>query len=162
MMQYRVFTQTTVCSISVRPDFQHTEPAMEKSFFPYIAAFVWIGLLLIIGIVLRARIKWLQTFLFPASLIGGLIGFALMRFDIIGIPTSTGWQTIPESTFSMMTFHLFAFSFVGVGFLKNNADDNSSKSGTAFRGALWMGWLFGLLFSDCCYCRQHVLPQACA
>ena len=43
---------------------------MEASFYPYIAAFVWISLLIVAGVILRAKIKILQTLLFPASLIG--------------------------------------------------------------------------------------------
>lgn len=119
---------------------------MEKSFFPYLAAFAWTGALILLGTFLRARIKIFQTLLFPASLIGGLIGFALMRFDIIGIPTSNGWTTIPAGTFSMMTFHLFAFGFVGIGLLKNKKKEGKDNLEAA-RGALWMGWLFGMLFA---------------
>ena len=47
-------------------------------------------------------------------------------------------------TFSTITFHLFAFGFVGIGLLQ-------AKSGTSgkvvARGALWIALIFGLLFS---------------
>lgn len=120
---------------------------MEKTFYPYIAAFAWVCALLILGVVLRARVKFLQTLLFPASLIGGLVGFVLMRFDLIGLPTSFGWQSIPTGVFSNITFHLFAFGFVGIGLIQS-ANKNQKKDNSAVaRGALWMGWLFGMIFA---------------
>ena len=119
---------------------------MEASFYPYIAAFVWISLLIVAGVILRAKIKILQTLLFPASLIGGILGFILMRFDLVGIPTSSGWQVLSPSTFGMISFHLFAFSFVGIGLLRNK-DAEKRQNREAMRGALWMGLLFGFLFS---------------
>lgn len=120
---------------------------MEKSFFPYIIAFLWIGSLILLGTFIRAKVKFFQNFLFPGSLIGGLIGFVLMRFDIVGGPTSSGWQTIAEGTFSMITFHLFAFSFVGIGLLKNDSPGQTSSKGIILQGSWWMALLFGLLFA---------------
>lgn len=48
---------------------------MGESFYPYIGAMIWISLLLCLATFLRSRIKILQTFLVPASLIGGILGF---------------------------------------------------------------------------------------
>ena len=48
---------------------------MESTFYPYLGALGWTGLFLLIGTIIRAKVKFFQTFLFPASLIGGIIGF---------------------------------------------------------------------------------------
>ncbi len=119
---------------------------MESSFFPYIGAFCWIGILLMLGTFLRARVKFLQTLLFPASLIGGIIGFFLINVGLIGLPSSAGWKVLSPKVFSMLTFHLFAFGFVGIGLLENkNKKEGQSKE--IMRGALWIALLFGFLFS---------------
>lgn len=117
---------------------------MEATFLPYIGAFIWLSLLLTLGTLLRAKIKFFQTTLIPASLIGGVLGFICVQLDIVGLPTSNGWVTIPTSVFSVITFHLFAFGFVGVGFMKS-AEKNSSK--VLMRGGLWMTFLFGLIWA---------------
>ena len=51
---------------------------MEATFFPNIMAFLWIGIMLMLGVFLRAKVRFFQRILFPASLIGGLIGFVLV------------------------------------------------------------------------------------
>lgn len=50
---------------------------MEQSFYPYLAALAWIGGLLLLGTLIRAKVSFFQKILFPASLIGGLISPAL-------------------------------------------------------------------------------------
>lgn len=117
---------------------------MEATFLPYIGAFIWLSLLLTLGTLLRAKIKFLQTTLIPASLIGGVLGFICIQLDIVGLPTSNGWVKIPTSVFSIITFHLFAFGFVGVGFMRSAAT-NTNK--VLMRGGLWMTFLFGLVWA---------------
>ena len=52
---------------------------MESTFYPYLGALGWTGLFLLIGTIIRAKVKFFQTFLFPASLIGGIIGFFVLN-----------------------------------------------------------------------------------
>lgn len=87
---------------------------MEASFYPYLGALCWIGVLLMLGTLIRAKVPLFQKLLFPSSLIGGLIGFVLINLDLIGMPTSTGWKDITPNIFSMIIFHLFAFGLVGI------------------------------------------------
>lgn len=117
---------------------------MESSFYPYIGAFIWLSILLLAGTFLRAKVTFLQKMLVPASLIGGILGFFCVWAGIIGLPTSNGWQPIPTSVFSMVTFHLFAFGFVGVGLMKSKAT-NTNK--VVARGGLWMALMFGLIWA---------------
>ena len=120
---------------------------MESSFFPYIGAFCWVGILLMVGTFLRAKVKFLQTLLFPASLIGGIIGFALINLGMVGMPSSSGWKVLTPKVFSLLTFHLFAFGFVGIGLLDNKNSKQADTGREVTRGALWIALLFGFLFS---------------
>ena len=117
---------------------------MSATFMPFIGAFVWIGFLLTIGVIVRAKVTIFQKFLMPASLIGGLIGFVLMQFDLVGLPTSQGFQTIPESTFVLITFHLFAFNFIGIGLTKS---DSPVKGKTLAKGAAWIAIMLSVVYS---------------
>lgn len=117
---------------------------MEATFLPYIAAFIWIGALFMLGIIIRAKFKIFQTYLVPASLIAGVLGFVLITFDVVGMPTSNGWEPIPHSIFSVMTYHLFAFGFVGIGFLESK---EGIEGKLVIRGGLWMVLLCGLCWA---------------
>ena len=44
---------------------------MEASFYPYLGALCWIGMLLMLGTLIRAKVPLFQKLLFPSSLIGG-------------------------------------------------------------------------------------------
>lgn len=118
---------------------------MEASFLPYIVAFAWLGALLMLGTFIRAKVKIFQTFLFPAALIGGILGFIAMNSGIIGIPTSKGWYSIDPKVFSVITFHLFAFGFVGIGLLQNKKS-NSGTNKSILQGSLTICLLFCMLF----------------
>ena len=117
---------------------------MEVSFYPYLGALRWIGMLLMLGTLIRAKVPLFQKLLFPSSLIGGLIGFVLINLDLVGMPTSTGWKDITPNIFSMITFHLFAFGFVGIGLLQTN---KPASGKVVMRGALWIALVFGMTFS---------------
>lgn len=117
---------------------------MELSFFPYLIAFIWIGILLMAGTYIRAKVPFLQRMLFPASLLGGIIGFALVNIGWLGVPTTEGWRALDQSPFGMITFHLFAFGFVGIGFLEAPKESNSK---VILRGSFWIAFLFTMMFA---------------
>ena len=50
--------------------------------------FSWIGIMLLVGVVLRAVIKPLGNILMPASVIGGIVGLIMM--NIPGAAAHTG------------------------------------------------------------------------
>ncbi len=116
---------------------------MEASFYPYIIAFSWIGFFLLIGTFLRAKINFLQKMHFPASLIGGLIGFIAYNLDLVLVPTTLGLKNIDPQIFRVIVFHLFAFGFVAIGLLENQS--NNSKPYSITQGALWFACLFTML-----------------
>ena len=76
--------------------------------FPFEAllAFGWLGVMLLLGIFLRAKVGLLQRFLFPSCLIGGLAGLAILQTGVIKVETSM------LETFA---YHLFNVSFISVG-----------------------------------------------
>lgn len=119
---------------------------MEQSFMPYIGSFFWMSLLLLIGIVLRAKVKIFQKFLFPSAIIAGFLGFILMSLGWVGMPIAGKWESIPQSTFTMITTHLFAFGFVGIGLMSGDSGQKG-KGKEILKGALWMTFLFlGMLY----------------
>lgn len=117
---------------------------MVLSFYPLVGAFAWIGILLICGVIIRSKVKFFQTLLLPSSLIGGLLGFVLMQFGLIGMPSPEGWKIIPTSMFSLITFHLFAFNFVGIGFIKPEGEMNGKS---LMKGAVWIALILNICFA---------------
>lgn len=120
---------------------------LEKSFIPYLVSFAWISAFLLLGTFLRAKIKFFQKYLFPASLIGGVLGFICMSLGWIGIPSvEKGWIPIPNGAFSLVAFHLFSFGFVAIGLGSgggNNISGGSKKD--ILKGSLWMALIFAVL-----------------
>lgn len=122
---------------------------MEVTFTPYVQAFGWIGLCLLMGTILRYKVKFFQTLLLPSSIIGGLIGFFLINFGLVGAPSSTGWITIQPASFGVITFHLFVISLLGISLLRPEGNDKSQKK-TFWKGAWWIACMFLLCFSLQC------------
>ena len=114
---------------------------MEQSYIPYVGSFLWISLMLLVGTVLRAKVKLFQKFLFPASIIGGVLGFILMSLGWVGLPVAGEWQAIPTSTFTLVTGHLFAFGFVGIGLISGDASQKGNGK-EIIKGAIWMALVF--------------------
>jgi len=119
---------------------------MEQSFLPYVGSFLWMSVLLLIGIALRAKFRIFQKFLFPSAIIAGLLGFILMSLELVGMPIDGKWVPIPQTAFTMITTHLFAFGFVGIGLLSGD-QGQKGKGRQILKGGIWMTLLFlGMLF----------------
>lgn len=119
---------------------------LEKSFMPYLIAFGYISALLLLGAFLRAKVKFFQKFLFPSSLIAGLIGFVLMSLGWVGIPDiEKGWVAVPHGAFSLVAFHLFSFGFVAIGLGSGGGGNNGGNGKSVFKGSLWMALIFTIL-----------------
>ncbi|MBT6502033.1 MAG: hypothetical protein HOK67_19285 [Deltaproteobacteria bacterium] len=54
---------------------------LASSFMPLLVGIGWLSLMLLTGVVLRAKVGFLQKYLFPASLIGGVLGFIVINVD---------------------------------------------------------------------------------
>ncbi len=119
---------------------------MEQSFLPYLMAFMWMSLLLLVSIWLRAKITFLQTYLVPAGIIAGTVGFVMINLGLIGYPSPNGWVPLTVSDFGMVSFHLFSFGFgiIGLGCFSKHT---KGRSLTLIKGALWIDLLFWLFYS---------------
>jgi len=116
------------------------EEMHEQSLMPMFGAFGWLSIMLIVGVVLRAKVGFFQKFLFPASIIGGLIGFVLM---------SVGWCNIDYDTFTLFAIHFFTINFISIGL--TGTEDAKALEGTTVgksivRGMAWMACMWMALF----------------
>lgn len=112
----------------------------EKSIMPLFGAFGWLSVMLLLGVVLRAKIKFFQKFLFPASIIGGLIGFVLI---------SVGWCNIDYDMFTLFAIHFFTINFISIGL--TGTEDARAVAGrtigrSILRGMAWMACVWAALF----------------
>lgn len=106
--------------------------------FPFepLLAFGWLGVMLLIGIFLRAKIPFIQRFLFPSCLLGGLLGLAFLNTGIVKIETS-----LLES----FAYHFFNISFISVGLTVRTPEEKAAYSGKEMaRGSLWMALVEGI------------------
>ena len=100
-----------------------------------------LSLMLLIGTGLRAKVKFFQNYLVPASIIGGLIGFAIV---------STGWLKIGDiqvtsKSFSWFLAHAFNISYISL-LLTRPREKQGNVSKEVVRGGLWqtMIWTISL------------------
>lgn len=108
--------------------------------FPFesILVFGWLASMLLVGVLLRAKIPFLQKFLFPSCLIGGVIGLILVNLRLIKITVSD---------LEMFAYHFFNISFISVGLTRSNDQKNNSPRGNAFiKGPAWMALVQGSCF----------------
>ncbi len=103
---------------------------LEKSFMPLLTALGWISLMLLLGVVLRAKVKAFQSFLFPACLIGGVIGFVII---------SVGWCSIDKNIFTLIAFHLFSLGFTSLGL---TGGSGRGKAKRVIKGGVWIALLW--------------------
>lgn len=70
-------------------------------------ALAWVGLFIIVGVILRAKVPFLKKNLVPASVIGGVIGFIVVNLGVISDAT--------VNDFSGIAGTLWSFSFANMG-----------------------------------------------
>jgi len=109
---------------------------LANSFMPLLVGLGWLSLMLLAGVLLRAKVGVLQRYLFPASLIGGVIGFIVIN---------AGWTSLDHSIFTLMAYHLFNIGFISIGLTGTESKQSTPK--TIFRGSLWFAIIF--IFSIC-------------
>ena len=104
--------------------------------FSGVLAFAFLAFMILVGTALRANIRFFQTSLMPASLIGGILGFVCLSFGIL--PYSA-------ADFLPFAFHFFTLSFMA---LVLTGAEPTSKDKSIKPGGLWfsVGWTM----SRCC------------
>ena len=98
--------------------------------FGGVLAFAFLVCMILVGTILRANIRFLQTALVPAALIGGIVGFTLL---------ASGWSFgYTSGDFTAFTFHFFTLSFMS---LCLTGSDKKQRGDSVAIGA---GWLSGI------------------
>ncbi len=105
--------------------------------FEVLLVFGFLSIMLLAGVVLRAKVALIQRFLIPACLIGGLLGLALV---------ATGLVAAKVADLEAFAFHLFNISFISVGLTPGGSGQISRRRGTLLRGPLWMALMEGITF----------------
>ncbi|HEC89343.1 MAG TPA: hypothetical protein ENI44_02035 [Thermoplasmatales archaeon] len=104
-----------------------------SSIFPFetILTLSILGVLLLIGFILRAKIVFLQKFFVPACITAGIIGLFLKEI---------GFLPISKNILETLVYHIFNITFISLGLSpRTNRDSNRRKE--ELRGILIMGLL---------------------
>jgi len=104
---------------------------LANSFMPLLVGLGWLSFMLLVGVVLRAKVPFFQKYLFPASLIGGVIGFIVIN---------AGWCTADYNIFTLVAFHLFGIGFISIGLTGTDSAGSTPKS--ILRGSLWLALIY--------------------
>ena len=107
--------------------------------FPAFMAFGAMSILLLIGVLLRAKIKVLQNLMIPASLIAGVLGFILVNAGWLKFPYEGQWVALTSRDFVPFAFHAFTLSFISLC-LTRAEESNQQKS--AFKGGMWLALIW--------------------
>ncbi len=110
---------------------------METPFvFEPLLGFGAIGIFLVAGVLLRAKFRFLQAFLLPSCLIGGILGCLLLNMGLFNLPFSL---------FENFAYHFFNIAFISCGLTQNENPDGEPVGGKqVLRGSLWMALMKGI------------------
>ncbi len=98
-----------------------------------------IGAMLLAGVLLRTKVKIFQTYMIPAAILGGVVGFILVNSGIGGLQSDS---------FLPFTLHAFSISFMSL--CLTNPDPSSKLQTTRkeyLRGAIWMTMIWTASFA---------------
>ena len=98
-----------------------------------------IGAMLLLGVLLRAKVKFFQSYLVPAAILGGVVGFILVNSGVTGLTTD---QFLP------FTMHAFSISFMSLCLINPDSKSNYRSSGKEYlRGGMWMTLIWTASFA---------------
>ncbi|HQL44517.1 MAG TPA: hypothetical protein PL073_11570 [Spirochaetota bacterium] len=115
--------------------------------FEAMIAFGWMSIMLLLGIILRAKVKAFQRFLIPSCLIGGAIGLILRSYEII---------PLSADILETLAFHLFNISFISIGLTYNKEKTDDKGLSEVLHGSIWMGNIGG-----CSFALQAIVGGLC-
>ncbi len=116
--------------------------------------FSWIGIMLLVGVILRATIKPLGDILMPASVIGGIVGVILMN-----VPGFAAFTGVDPNMCNQIVNFFFILSFISMGLTATPKAEGQTGGDVAkqqLKGSMGMGFLWGAL-----YCFTPVLGFLC-
>jgi ESS family glutamate:Na+ symporter len=106
--------------------------------FDLLIVFGFLSVMLLVGVIFRAWIRFFQRLLFPSSLIGGLLGLALINAGVFSLD--------PE-LIKAFAYHFFNISFISVGLTPSIMKEQPrSKGKKIIKGSLWMALVQGFTF----------------
>jgi ESS family glutamate:Na+ symporter len=95
-----------------------------------------IGIFLVIGVVLRAKVHFFQYFLLPSCLVGGTLGCIAINLKMFDLPFSL---------FENFAYHFLNIAFISVGLTRGEKHDETQAGGKrVLKGALWMALMKGI------------------
>ena len=101
------------------------------------------GIMLLIGMVLRAKVAFFKKHMIPSSVIAGFLGFAFMN---AGANNLLPWQ-VEFGTFSSIVIYLFAIAFISMILTDApNQESGSSTGKNILKGCLGMGNTWNILY----------------
>ncbi len=105
--------------------------------FPFepLLCFGWLGIMMLAGIVLRAKLTFFQRFLIPSCLIGGMIGIVLLHLGVM---------KVSPSMLETFAYHLFIISFISLGLTPGEKSEKPGSGKDIVRGAVWMALIEGI------------------
>lgn len=108
----------------------------------FMMAFGWSSIMLCLGMFLRAKIRFFQNMLVPASVIAGILGFAFINIcqsTKINLGTNT-------EMFTSIVNNLFTVSFISIS-LTDTAGKDSNEFKKIVKGATALGLIWCLLYA---------------
>lgn len=100
----------------------------------------WVGVMLLVGVLLRAVIKPLGNILVPACVTGGVIGLILMN---TGVLTRLG---VDFTTMNAIVTNLFTITFISMGLTSTPKEEGVSTGKETFRGSMVLGLIWDILY----------------
>lgn len=107
----------------------------------FMMAFGWAGVMLCMGVFLRAKVPVLRNMLVPASVIGGILGFLFINI-CISADRDIGTDT---NMYTSIVNNLFTVSFISISL--TGTGGKGKTSGTILRGAVALGLIWCLLYA---------------
>ena len=111
---------------------------MKPAFsFDFMLIFSFLSAMLLVGFLTRANVRIIQKYLFPSSLIGGIIGFIIV--NVFKMDTKI---------FETFAYHFFNLSFISIGLTPAPPEEKleAHESKDFFLGSLWMALFEGVIF----------------
>ena len=103
----------------------------------------WVGVMLLVGMALRSKVRFLRNALVPSSVLAGLVGFVLMN--------TTGLLLVQPARLTGLVSQLFTVSFISIGLTgtakKTTIGGTDSAGRSIVQGSLGMGLTWVLLYA---------------
>lgn len=108
----------------------------------FMIAFCLMCIMLLIGVILRAKIKLFYKILMPASVLGGIVGFFVLNAGIL--------KNVEFGLYNQMTAEFFTLSFIALGLTgisNDSKDKESSVAKNLLQGSVGIAAIWSLLWA---------------